>query len=192
MAAGDAVRIESSLPHGHLAAVHTMARTLGLPALLGPPGRHRDLALRADPVPGDWPRPPNCPRCTGWADNTLGADLGVTGAGTDEIYAAMDWLARPPGRHRKAVSRKRHLDPTVNPSRIAMFDLSSSWVTGGTVSWPRAATPATAKKGCEQIEYGLLTDPDGPTGGDPGVPRQHRRPDRLHRRGRPPSKTPSR
>ncbi|EUA00502.1 transposase domain protein [Mycobacterium kansasii 824] len=39
VAAGDAVRIESSLPHGHVAAVHTMARTLGLPALLGPPCR---------------------------------------------------------------------------------------------------------------------------------------------------------
>ena len=27
-----------------------------------------------------------------WADTTLGVDLEVTGAGTDEIYAAMDWL----------------------------------------------------------------------------------------------------
>ena len=28
-----------------------------------------------------------------WSDSTLGADLGVAGASTDEIYAAMDWLA---------------------------------------------------------------------------------------------------
>ena len=34
-----------SLPHGHVAAVHAMAKKLGLPALLGPAGRHRDLAL---------------------------------------------------------------------------------------------------------------------------------------------------
>ena len=34
--AGEAVRITSSLPHGHVAAVHAMARRLGLPALLGP------------------------------------------------------------------------------------------------------------------------------------------------------------
>ena len=34
--AGQAVTITGSLPHGHVAAVHAMARRLGLPALLGP------------------------------------------------------------------------------------------------------------------------------------------------------------
>ena len=43
--AGEAVTITRSLPHGHVAAVHAMARELGLPALLGPAGRQRDLAL---------------------------------------------------------------------------------------------------------------------------------------------------
>src|SRR6202035_764759 len=43
--AGEAVTITRSLPHGHVAAVHAMASQLGLPALLGPAGRARDLAL---------------------------------------------------------------------------------------------------------------------------------------------------
>src|SRR6516162_1197676 len=43
--AGEAVTITASVPHGHVAAAHAMAAKLGLPALLGPPGRHRDLAL---------------------------------------------------------------------------------------------------------------------------------------------------
>src|SRR5690242_17611779 len=43
--AGDAVTVTRSVPHGHVAAVHAMAGKLGLPALLGPPGWHRDLAL---------------------------------------------------------------------------------------------------------------------------------------------------
>src|SRR3984957_12115041 len=43
--AAEAVAITGSLPHGHVAAVHAMARELGLPALLGPAGRQRDLAL---------------------------------------------------------------------------------------------------------------------------------------------------
>src|SRR5512132_884867 len=43
--AGEAVSITSSLPHGHVAAVHAMAARLGLPALLGPACRERDLAL---------------------------------------------------------------------------------------------------------------------------------------------------
>src|ERR1700757_3563180 len=40
--AAGAVAIPRSLPHGHVAAVHSMASQLGLPALLGPAGRHRD------------------------------------------------------------------------------------------------------------------------------------------------------
>jgi len=43
--AGQAVTITRSVPHGHLAAVAAMAATLGLPAMLGPAGRARDLAL---------------------------------------------------------------------------------------------------------------------------------------------------
>ena len=42
--AGQAVTITASVPHGHVAAVHAMAKKLGLPALLGPAGR-----------PGTWP-----------------------------------------------------------------------------------------------------------------------------------------
>src|SRR5580658_4329794 len=42
--AGAAVEVTRSLPHGHVAAVHQMARHLGFPALLGPPCRQRDLA----------------------------------------------------------------------------------------------------------------------------------------------------
>ena len=38
--AGQAVTITASLPHGHVAAVAAMAGKLGLPALLGPAGRH--------------------------------------------------------------------------------------------------------------------------------------------------------
>ena len=43
--AAQAVTIAASLPHGHVAAAHAMAKKLGLPALLGPAGRRRDLAL---------------------------------------------------------------------------------------------------------------------------------------------------
>ena len=58
--AGQAVTITGSLPHGHVAAVHAMAAKLGLPALLGPAGRQRDLAL-ALVISRVVPRPPSCP-----------------------------------------------------------------------------------------------------------------------------------
>ena len=43
--AGSEFSIARSLPHGHVAAVAAMARQLGLPALLGPAGRKRDIVL---------------------------------------------------------------------------------------------------------------------------------------------------
>src|SRR5437773_5655554 len=43
--AGQAVTITGSLPHGHVAAVAAMAGKLGLPGLLGPACRQRDLVL---------------------------------------------------------------------------------------------------------------------------------------------------
>src|SRR5207253_8183672 len=43
--AAEAVTITRSLPHGHVAAVAAMAVKLRLPALLGPEGRARALAL---------------------------------------------------------------------------------------------------------------------------------------------------
>src|ERR1700689_4627637 len=94
--AAGAVTITGSLPHGHAAAVHAMAARLGLPALLGPAGRHRDLALALIISrviqPGS-----QLSTLTWWNDVTLGADLGVAEASTDDIYAAMDWLGRPEG-----------------------------------------------------------------------------------------------
>src|SRR6266487_4440986 len=39
-----ALEVQRSAGHGHVAAVHTIARQLGLPDLLGPAGRTRDLA----------------------------------------------------------------------------------------------------------------------------------------------------
>ena len=157
--ATDAVRIESALPHGHVAAVCTMARTLGLPALLGPPCRSRDLAY-ALIVSRVLAPASKLSTLSGWADTTLGADLGVLGAGTDEVYAAMDWLHDRQDAIEKQLAA-RHLDPAVNPSRIAMFDLSSSWVTGRHCELAARGYSRDGKKGCEQIEYGLLTDPAG-------------------------------
>jgi hypothetical protein len=50
--AGAAAQVSRSLPHGHVAAVWAQAKALGLPALLGPAGRDRDLAFGVDHRPG--------------------------------------------------------------------------------------------------------------------------------------------
>jgi len=154
-----AVTVARSLPHGHVAAVYAMARALGLPALLGPAGRQRDLALALVisrvVAPGS-----KLSTLAWWHDVTLGADLGITGATTDEAYAAMDWLQ---GRQDAIESKlaRRHLAPAANPGRMALFDLSSSWLEGTHCPLGARGYSRDGKKGTVQIEYGLLTDPQG-------------------------------
>jgi hypothetical protein len=157
--AGEAFTIVRSLPHGHVAAVAAMARTLGLPGLLGPACRQRDLALAL--VISRVVKPGSkLSTLTWWADTTLGADLGVADASTDEIYAAMDWLADRQDAI-EATLAGRHLAPEANPSRMALFDLSSSWVEGRHCPLAARGYSRDGKKGKLQIEYGLLTDPAG-------------------------------
>jgi hypothetical protein len=157
--AGEAVTITASVPHGHVAAVHAMAKKLGLPALLGPAGRHRDLALAliisrvAAPAS-------KLSTLAWWADTTLGADLGVAGASTDDIYAAMDWLVHQQDAIEAGLAR-RHLGPDANPARMALFDLSSSWLEGRCCPLAARGYSRDGRKGRLQIEYGLLTDPEG-------------------------------
>jgi hypothetical protein len=155
--AGQAVTITASLPHGHVAAVHAMAVKLGLPALLGPACAERDLAL-ALIVSRVVAPASKLSTVRWWADTTLGADLGT--ASTDDVYAAMDWLAaRQDGIEAKLAAR--HLGPEANPARMALFDLSSSWVEGRCCPLAARGYSRDGKKGRLQIEYGLLTDPEG-------------------------------
>jgi hypothetical protein len=157
--AGQAVTITRSVPHGHVAAVHAMARKLSLPALLGPPGRPRDLAL-ALIISRVVAPASKLSTLTWWADTTLGADLGVAEASTDDIYAAMDWLASRQDAI-EAQLAARHLAPEANPSKMALFDLSSSWLEGRHCPLAARGYSRDGKKGTLQIEYGLLTDPEG-------------------------------
>jgi hypothetical protein len=157
--AGEAVTITRSVPHGHVAAVHAMAARLGLPALLGPAGRLRDLAV-ALIISRVVAPASKLSTLAWWPDVSLGADLDVADASTDDIYAAMDWL-----EHRQegieAELATRHLAPEANPARMALFDLSSSWLEGRCCPLAARGYSRDGKKGRLQIEYGLLTDPAG-------------------------------
>ncbi len=151
--------ITRSLPHGHVAAVAAISHRLGMPALLGPACRSRDLVWGL--IVARVIRPASkLSTLSRWADTTLGPDLGVADASTDEVYAAMDWLAdRQEGIEKKLAAK--HLGPEANPSRMALFDLSSSWVTGRCCELAAHGYSRDGKKGLPQINYGVLTDPPG-------------------------------
>jgi hypothetical protein len=154
-----AFTIVRSLPHGHIAAVAAMATKLGLPALLGPACRERDLALAL--IISRVVHPASkLATLTWWADTTLGVDLGVADASTDEIYAAMDWLVDRQAAV-EATLADRHLSAEANPARLALFDLTSSWVEGRCCPLAAHGYSRDGKRGKAQIEYGILTDPAG-------------------------------
>ena len=154
-----AATVTRSLPHGHVAAVAACARGLGLPGLLGPACRARDLALAL--IISRVVRPDTkLATLRWWSDVTLGADLDVAGASTDEVYAAMDWLYSRQDTIETALAR-RHLSGPANPARLALFDLSSSWMEGRCCPLAARGYSRDGKKGKLQIEYGLLTDRAG-------------------------------
>jgi Transposase DDE domain len=155
--AEDGFEVQRSVPHGDVAAAHLMASRLGLRALLGAACRERDIAYALVLSRAVRPRP-KLPTARWWqdGDTTLGADLGVASASTDEIYAAMDWLtSRQRGIEKKLAAR--HLAS----GGVAMFDLSSSWVEGSHCELAAFGHSRDGKRGRQQVEYGLLTDPAG-------------------------------
>jgi hypothetical protein len=155
VAAGADWEIERSLPHGHVAAVWAMAAKLDVAKLLGPPCAERDLALAL--VVARVCRPASKLATTRWwATTTLGADLGVAGATTDDVYGAMDWLAARQSDIEAALAR-RHLEPG---GRV-LYDLSSSWVEGHACPLAARGYSRDGKAAKAQIEYGLTCDPEG-------------------------------
>lgn len=151
----EAFEVERSLSHGGVAAVHAMATRLGIREMLGSACRERDLAYSL--VISRVLRPKSRLSTLGWwNDTTLGADLGVAGAGTDDVYRALDWF----GRRQEAIE-KTLADTHLKPGGIAMYDLSSSWLEGRCCELGAFGYSRDKKRGVKQIEYGLLTDDAG-------------------------------
>ena len=147
--------IEHVVAHGHVAAVHAMASQLRFDELLGPRGRERDLAYALIVSRVVAPQS-KLSTIRWWADTSLGADLEIDGAHTDEVYAAMDWLLARQDRIEKQLA-SRHLAS----GGMALFDLSSTWMEGHCCELSRFGYSRDGKRGLPQIEFGLLGDAVG-------------------------------
>ena len=105
-----ALRVERSWPHGHVAAVLEAAQKLGLSGLVDPkPSRQRDLVMAM--IAGRVLQPASKLATTRLLDATsLGQTLGVEEATEDELYSAMDWVLSRQERIEKRLA-KRYLTP---------------------------------------------------------------------------------
>jgi transposase len=147
---------DGSPAHGHVAAVLTAMRHLGFSKLIASrPSRERDLVVAL--VAARILEPQSKLATTlWWADTTLPEILGVGDADEDELYAAMDWVLDRQGYIEKKLAA-RHLDHDA----LALYDLTSSYFEGVTCPLAAFGHNRDGKKGKLQVNYGLLTNPQG-------------------------------
>jgi len=157
MPAGEAFEIVRSRKHGHVEAVLTAARRLGLARLLDrEPSRERDLCLAM--IAGRVLEGGSKLACTRQLQScTLGEELGVEGAVHDDLYQAMDWLLARQDQVEQRLAR-RHL----KAGELALYDVSCSYFEGRSCPLARFGYDhGSGKRGRMQVEYGLLCDSDG-------------------------------
>jgi Transposase DDE domain len=153
--AHEALAIERSLPHGAVAAVAEVARLSGITEALGPRHRHRDVALGM--LLSQVLEPDSKLAYTrSFADTTLGEDLDLLDASSDECYGAMDWL----------LSRKDDIEGALvarhlSEDSIVCYDLSSSYVEGIHNELAAYGYSRDQKRGKRQIEYGVVANTAG-------------------------------
>ena len=153
---GAAVEIRRSLPHGNVAAVLGTLRSLGLEALLERRrSRQRDLAVALIAARVLCPASKLATART-LGHSTLGEVLGVTGAGEDELYGALDWLGRRQARLEAALAR-RHL----KPGSLVLYDVTSSYVEGSHCPLAAHGYSRDHRPDRAQIVFGLVTDERG-------------------------------
>src|SRR5512135_1045116 len=154
--AADAFTITRSLPHGHVDAVLTMIRKLGLDDLIASePSRRRDLvvAMIAERLLFPSSKLANTRH---WHDTTLAEELDVADTTEDQLYDAMDWLLERQEAIEKKLA-KRHL----TDGALVLYDVTSSSYEGKTCPLARFGHDRDGKTGLPIIVYGTLTDADG-------------------------------
>jgi hypothetical protein len=154
------LRIERSLPHGHVAAVLGLARKLGLHHLLpGKPKRLSKLALglivaRVIEPAAKLATARQLSEAT--AAHSLGALLDLGTVDEDELYAALDLLGAAQPKI-EAVLAKRHL----RDGSLVLYDLTSSYLEGRCCELARHGYSRDSRSDKLQIVFGLLCAADG-------------------------------
>ena len=156
VSAQESLRVERSLPHGHVAAVLGVLRSLDVERLLSRERcRERDLVVamicQRLIAPGS-----KLSATRRLSQTTLGSELGLGEVKEAELLGAMDWLAERQERIEKALAR-RHL----SGEGFVLYDLSSSYVEGRRCPLAALGHSRDGKKGKLQITYGLTCSPEG-------------------------------
>ena len=154
--AGDVFDVLRSPHHGHVDAVLTAVKRLGLESIIASrPSRERDLVV-AMVVARILEPQSKLATSKWWHTTTLPDLLGVGDANEDDLYAAMDWVLKLQGRIEKKLAA-RHLG---NDSMV-LYDLTSSYFEGTTCPLAALGHNRDEQHGKLQVNYGLMTDRRG-------------------------------
>jgi len=147
---------DGSRAHGHAEAVLTAMRRLGFSGLINSrPSRQRDLVVAM--VAARILKPQSKLATTRWwSSTTLTEMLGVGQTDEDELYEAMDWLLERQAHIEKKLATRHLAD-----GGLALYDLTSSYFEGVTCPLAEFGYSRDGKKGKLQVNYGLLTNPQG-------------------------------
>jgi Transposase DDE domain len=157
----DDFEIERSLPHGHVAAVLGVLRSLDLERLLGRERcRERDLvvAMICQQLIGPGSKLSATRR---FAQTTLGDELDLGEVKEAELLSAMDWLLERQARIERTLAR-RHLPGNADDGNaFVLYDLSSSYMEGRCCPLATLGYSRDGVKGKLQVNYGLICSPEG-------------------------------
>ena len=150
------LEIESSLPHGHVAAVLGMLRELDLERLLSRERcRERDLAVamlcQLVIAPAS-----KLSMTRRFGQTTLADELALGEVTEPELMAAMDWLAGRQERIERTLARRHLVD-----GGFVLYDLSSSYFEGRCCPLAALGHNRDGKPGKLQVNWGLVCSPDG-------------------------------
>jgi len=159
----EALSMQRSLPHGHVAAVLGTLRKLGLDRLLLQGGRQpkQEVALCVAMIVARLIEPASklatARRLDGeTATCSLGQVLGLGAVDEQQLYGALDWLVEQQERIEKALVR-RHL----KNGTLVLYDVSSTYFEGRTCELAQFGHNRDGKHGKLQIVFGLLCSQDG-------------------------------
>ena len=155
-----ALQIERSLPHGHVAAALGTLRRIGLESELSRSAcPERDLVCAMIVARILFPAS-KLATARGLneqtASSSLGALLGLELVDEDHLYAAMDWLLPRQARIEDKLAA-RHLQPAT----VVLYDVTSTYFEGRRCPLAQYGHSRDERPGNLQIVFGLLTNPEG-------------------------------
>jgi transposase len=159
----DALSMQRSLPHGHVAAALGTLRKIGLDRLLSQGGRQpkQEVALCVAMIVARLLDPASKLATARLLDDetatcSLGQVLGLAAVDEQQLYGALDWLIEQQERIEKALA-KRHL----NNGTLVLYDVSSTYFEGRTCELAKLGHNRDGKKGKLQIVFGMLCSQEG-------------------------------